>query len=85
METPAGFANHGAFVSCVAHLKDGRGPRDGDTRVLRGRRGRPEPREGHPAAERAADKAERAAAKAERKAERAAAGRGNGNAKGGGN
>jgi len=22
METPAGFANHGAFVSCVAHMKD---------------------------------------------------------------
>jgi hypothetical protein len=22
MDTPAGFANHGAFVSCVAHMKD---------------------------------------------------------------
>ncbi len=22
MATPAGFANHGAFVSCVAHMKD---------------------------------------------------------------
>ena len=22
MDTPAGFANHGAFVSCVAHLTD---------------------------------------------------------------
>ena len=22
MTTPAGFRNHGAFVSCVAHLKD---------------------------------------------------------------
>lgn len=23
METPEGFVNHGAFVSCVAHMKDG--------------------------------------------------------------
>jgi hypothetical protein len=95
-ETPEGFANHGAWVSCVARMKDATTLEGIDLAVCEAAAAlRAEAKAARAAertlekAERAAEKtervAERAAAKAERAAERAAAGKGNGHAKGGRN
>jgi hypothetical protein len=78
MPTPAGFRNHGAFVSCVAHLKDATLATIDWTTVTpeacaaaKGDKGKGDTAGGN--ANKAADKAERQAAKDAAKAARDAA------------
>ena len=78
MVTPAGFRNHGAFVSCVAHLKDATLATIDWTTVTpeacaaaKGNKGKDDTAGGNP--NKAADKAERQAAKDAAKAARDAA------------
>ncbi len=76
METPEGFRNHGAFVSCVAHLKDATLATIDWTTVTPEACAAAKPGKGHDPekqADKDAAKAERDAAKAERKAARDAA------------
>jgi hypothetical protein len=77
METPAGFANHGAFVSCVAHM-------DGTLATVNLSTVTPQACADAEAArnpEKAQRKAEQAAEKAQRQAEKASAGKAKGAAK----
>jgi hypothetical protein len=76
METPEGFRNHGAFVSCVAHMKDATLATIDWTTVTPEACAATKPGKGQDADKQAAKdaaKAERDAAKAERKAARDAA------------
>jgi len=76
MPTPDGFRNHGAFVSCVAHLKDATLATIDWTTVTPEACAAAKPGKGHDPEKQAAKdaaKAERDAAKAERAAARAAA------------
>jgi hypothetical protein len=76
METPEGFSNHGAFVSCVAHMKDATLATIDWTTVTPEACAAAKPGKGHDPEKQAAKdaaKAERDAAKAERKAARDAA------------
>jgi hypothetical protein len=77
METPEGFANHGAFVRCVAHM-------DGTLATVDLKAVTPTTCADAEAArnpEKAKREAERAAEKAQRQADKASAGKGKGVAK----
>ena len=74
METPAGFRNHGAFVSCVAHLKNATAATIDWTNVTPEACAAAKPgKSGDAHAKNDAKRAEHAAAKATREAARAAA------------
>jgi len=76
MPTPDGFRNHGAFVSCVAHMKDATLATIDWTTVTPEACAAAKPGKGNDPEKQAAKdtaKAERDAAKAERAAARAAA------------
>ncbi len=78
METPEGFANHGAFVSCVAHLT---GIVDPATVTLEQCTAADQAKAAEKSAKGAAKAAEKTAQKAAKAAAKAAAGKAHGHGK----